>query len=81
MYDRRPVAATMVVLTAINFVNYIDRYVLAAVLEGVRPRLRATVWLSVGVTARGAQGGERSVPDRVETLVVSSASAEDHQFS
>ncbi len=28
--------ATMVVLTAINFLNYIDRYVLAAVVESVR---------------------------------------------
>lgn len=28
--------ATLVVLTAINFLNYIDRYVLAAVLESVR---------------------------------------------
>ncbi|MCA9681882.1 MAG: MFS transporter [Myxococcales bacterium] len=33
---RAHAVATLVVLTAINFLNYIDRYVLAAVLESVR---------------------------------------------
>ena len=32
---RSRVVTTMVVLTAVNFLNYIDRYVLAAVLDGV----------------------------------------------
>lgn len=35
-HARRIAALTLAVLTAINFLNYIDRYVLAAVLEGVR---------------------------------------------
>ena len=42
MSTRRQVLATMVVLTAINFVNYIDRYVLAAVLEGVNTSFELT---------------------------------------
>lgn len=33
---RRVATFTLAVLTAINFLNYIDRYVLASVLEGVR---------------------------------------------
>lgn len=41
-FARRTAMAVLLVLTTVNFLNYLDRYVLSAVLEGIRLELSLT---------------------------------------